>query len=125
MDDARAALHDLVEAFNARDHQRYAARCTDDIEAYAGVGTPLRFEGKAAWTAFVRGLDDLYATVTQEVRHETFRAYGDTVVSNGYFVFTTVTADGMVDTQTGRQTVVLVRSAGDWQVANLHFSAMF
>jgi len=123
---ARAALDGLIAAFNARDYDTYATLCTDDVEAYAGVYTPLRFDGKAAWLAFIRGLEGRFAAVTQEQRHVTIRTYGpDTAVSNGYFVFSTVTKDGVAETQSGRQSFTLVRVDGQWLVANLHFSALF
>jgi len=125
MDEARAALDGLIAAFNRRDYEAYAALCADDIEVYTGVVTPLRFEGKDAWMAFVRGLEGGFAAVTQEQRHVTFRTYGDAALSNGYFVFSTTTRDGVTTVQSGRQSVTLVRVGGRWLVANLHFSAMF
>lgn len=126
MEGARATLDRLIAAFNARDYETYATLCTDDVEAYAGVYTPLRFDGKAAWLAFVRGLEERFAMVTQEQRHVTVRTYGpDTAVSNGYFVFSTVTKDGVSEAQSGRQSFTLVKVADQWLVANLHFSALF
>lgn len=125
MDAAKAALERLISAFNSRDHDAYEALLTDDVEAFAGVHTPLCFVGKAEWTAFVRSLER-FASVKQEVRHATYRAYGgDLVLSNAYFVFTTTASDGTVDVQSGRQSVALVAVDGQWRIANLHFSALF
>lgn len=125
MDDAEAALDEVILAFNARDYDTYESRLTDDIEAFAGVHTPLCFVGKTEWMAFVRSLER-FASVHQEVRHATYRAYGSGVVlSNAYFVFTTTSSDGTVAVQTGRQSVTLVADEGRWRVANFHFSALF
>lgn len=125
MDDAIAALDGLVGAFNTRDYAAYEALLTEDVQAYAGVVTPLRFEGRDAWMEFVRGLDD-FASVKQERRHAQYRAYNDaTVISNGYFVFSTTSAGGETQVQSGRESYTLVRIDGRWLVADLHFSAMF
>ncbi len=125
MDDAIAALDELIAAFNARDYEAYEARLTDDVQGYAGVVTPLRFDGKEAWMDFVRGLD-AFTTVKQERRHVQHRSYNeDTFLSNGYFVFTTTSANGQTLVQSGRESYTLIRSDDRWLVANLHFSAMF
>lgn len=125
MDDATATLKSLISAFNARDHASYEALLSDDLVAFAGVVTPLRFDGKQAWMGFVRSLDR-FASATQEQRHSASRAYNDdTVVCQGYFVFTTVSKDGAADTQTGRESYTLAMTDGAWRVAALHFSAMF
>lgn len=125
MHDADAVLEQAIAAFNAQDYDAYEALLTDDFEAYAGVHTPLRFVGKPEWMAFVRGLKR-FAAVTHEQRQPASRAYGDCVVlSNGYFVFTTVLHGGDVDVQSGRQSVALVKLDGRWLIANFHFSAMF
>jgi ketosteroid isomerase-like protein len=125
MDDAIAAMDELLDAFNRRDYAAYEALLTDDVEAFAGVVTPFRFDGKDEWMGFVRGLD-AFASVNQERRHTQYRAYnGDTVVSNGYFVFTTTSAGGETHVQSGRESSILVIVDGRWLVANLHFSAMF
>ena len=125
MDDAKSALDHVIRAFNARDYETYESLMTDDVEAFAGVHTPLRFVGKADWMAFVRSLGR-FSSVQQELRHASYRAYGrDVVLSNAYFVFTTTASDGTVAVQSGRQSVALVAIAGQWRVANFHFSTLF
>lgn len=125
MDGAKAALGQLISAFNARDYETYEALLTDGVEAFAGVHTPLCFVGRSEWMAFVRGLER-FASVQQEVRHASYRAYGrDVVLSNAYFVFTTTSSDGTVAVQSGRQSVTLIAADGQWRIANLHFSAFF
>jgi ketosteroid isomerase-like protein len=123
--DARAMFDKALAAFNARDYTAYEAFFTDDVEAYTGVYTPFRFIGKAKWIAFIRGLD-AYASVTYEQRHPECRSYNDdTVLCNGYFVFSTVSKSGGVTVQSGRESTTMVKIKGKWLIANYHFSAMF
>ena len=125
MDDAIAALDSAIAAFNDRNYALYEGLLTDDIEAYTGVNTPLRFVGKASWMEFIRDLDD-FESVSYERRHPAYRMYNDDVViSNAYFVFSTVPKSGEQKTQTGRESTAIVKVDGSWRIANFHFSAMF
>ena len=123
--EARATFDKALAAFNARDYSAYEAFFTDDVEAFTGVYTPFRFIGKAKWIAFLRGLD-AYASVNYDQRHSECRSYNDdTVLCNGYFVFSTVSKSGVATVQSGRESTTMVKIKGKWLIANYHFSAMF
>lgn len=123
--EALSVLEQVIATFNARDYAAYEQLVADDFEAYTGVYTPLRFVGKASWMAFLRGLDS-FASAAYEQRHPECRIYnGDTVLCNAYFVFTTVSKDGVAETQSGRESTTMVKINGKWLLANAHFSALF
>ena len=123
--EARAVADKAMASFNARDYAAYEALLADDIEAFTGVYTPLRFVGKAQWLAFIRGLDN-YAAASYEPRQPMCRAYNnDVVLCNAYFVFSTTTRDGVTQIQSGRESTTIVRIGGRWLVANYHFSPLF
>jgi ketosteroid isomerase-like protein len=124
-DEAFSVLEQAIATFNARDYAAYEQLVADDFEAYTGVYTPLRFEGKSDWVAFIRGLD-AFASAVYEQRGPECRIYnGDTVLCNGYFVFTTVSKDGVAETQSGRESTTIVKINGKWLLANHHFSPLF
>jgi ketosteroid isomerase-like protein len=123
--EAKAVLDKALATFNARDYATYETLFTNDVEVYTGVYTPLRFIGKAHWLAFIRGLD-AFASASYEQRQPECRSYnGDTVLCNAYFVFTTVTKNGVSQTQSGRESTTVVKINGKWLIANHHFSALF
>ena len=94
MDDAIAVLDDAIAAFNDRNYAIYEGLLTEDIEAYAGVFTPLRFVGRASWMEFIRELES-FESVSYQRRHAEYRTYNDDVVlGNAYFVFSTVSNSG-------------------------------
>lgn len=125
VDEARTMFTKAIADFNAGDYDAYLSNVADDFEGYTGIFTPLRFEGKAAWSNFIKGLGN-YASVTYDQRQPDYRGYGsNTVLCNAYYVFTTVANGGVVETQTGRETTVLVKINGEWKIANYHFSAIF
>ncbi len=125
MDEARAAYDAILVAFNDGDFASYMDGIADDIEAYSGVYTPLRFEGKQAWSDFIGGLE-AFAQVRYDRRGATCRTYNDdTLLCNAYFAFTTVTQDGVTETQSGRESTTMVKVGGRWLVANFHFSPLF
>lgn len=112
-------------ALNSGDYKTLFTYVADDIELFTGVYTPLLFVGKAQYTAFINGLAS-YAYVNLDERSQKCRAYGsETVLCNGYFVFTTVTKTGVTEVQSGRESTALVKQGGRWMVANMHFSGMF
>jgi ketosteroid isomerase-like protein len=122
--DAAEAVQNAIDAFNARNFSTYFKLFTSDLESYAGVHTPLRFEGLAAWKEFIDGL--AVGTAHFEQRHPTYRDYnGNTVVANGYFVFTSQMDNGPVQVQSGRHSYTVVKIEGKWLIANQHYSAMF
>jgi hypothetical protein len=124
-DEAFSVLEQAIAMFNVRDYAAYEPLVADDFEAYTGVYTPLRFVGKASWMAFLRGLD-AFASASYEQRHPECRIYNsDTVLCNAYFVFTTVSEDGVAETQSGRESTTIVKINGKWLLANHHFSALF
>jgi len=124
-DQARTALEKALVDFNAANYDGYLTAFADDFEAFTGVYSPLLIEGKAAWGQFITGLRN-YAAASYEQRQPKYRSYGDnTVVCNSYFVYSTTSKAGVTEVQTGRETTVLIKKDGKWQIANFHFSAMF
>ena len=123
--EAKAVLDDAIAAFNARQYDKYLESFTEDLESYTGIVTPLRWDGLSKWKELISGIESL-ASVTYEQRQATVRSYNDdTVLVNGYFVFTTVSQQGVVETQSGRSSFTLVKIDGDWRIANQHYSPMF
>lgn len=124
-EEARGALERAIARFNAGDYEEYLESFTDDLESFTGIVTPLRWVGVSAWKELIAGLGEL-ASATYEQRDVSYRGYGrDTVLANAYFVFTTVSRAGEVETQTGRASHTLVRENGSWRIANQHYSPMF
>ena len=125
VDGARAMFNKALTEFNSANYEAYLSNVADDFEGYTGIYTPFRFVGKTAWSNFIMGLKN-YRSATYDQRQPSYRAYGDnTVLCNAYFVFTTIASDGTVDTQSGRETTVLVKINGTWKIANYHFSPIF
>ncbi|MEO5588803.1 MAG: nuclear transport factor 2 family protein [Gemmatimonadaceae bacterium] len=123
--EAKAAIDKATTSFNSGDYKTYSTYVADDVEVFTGVYTPLLFVGKAQWMGFVNSLAT-FAYVNLDPRSERCRAYGsETVVCNGYFVFTTVTKSGVTEVQSGRESLTMVKQGGRWMVANMHFSRMF
>ena len=124
-EEAAAIFDKVVAEFNQGEYDHYFSLLTDDMEAFTGIYTPYRFNGKASWMNFINGLKN-YASVTYDPREATHRAYGgDVVVRNAYFVFTTVSPSGEVEVQNGRESTTMVKVNGQWMIANLHFSPIF
>lgn len=125
IDGARAALKDAIANFNSRRYDAYFTVFTEDVESYTGIVTPLRWNGLSHWKQMIGGVDQM-ASANFELREATYRSYNDdTVLANGYFVFTTVSPSGAVETQTGRTSITLVKAGGAWRVANQHYSPFF
>ena len=123
--EARAVVDKVVTALNSGDYKTFSTYMADDIETFTGVYTPLAFVGKAQWMGFINGLAN-YAYVNLDERSQRCRAYGsETVLCNGYFVFTTVTKTGVTEVQSGRESLTLVKQGGRWMFANMHYSGMF
>lgn len=115
----------LIASFNGKKLDSYLGAMADDVQAYAGVGSPLRFDDKQEWKGFIDGLASM-ASATYLARQPTYRAYNDdTVVVNGYFDFTVVDNNGIATTTSGRSSMVWVKAGGDWKVVNMHFSNLF
>jgi ketosteroid isomerase-like protein len=124
IDEAKLAIQKGIAAFNSGDLDTYFSSLTEDIEVYTGVHTPVRHEGMAQWKPFIQAVKDLKAVYEQ--RQVSYRAYnGDTVIANGYYIFTTVTPDGQATTTSGRATMVTVKVNGSWRIASMHFSEFF
>lgn len=125
IDQARTALEKGIAEFNNGNYQHYFTILHEDIQAYAGVYTPLRFDGKVSWQKFIQGLGD-FESVNYEQRGSVYRSFGKNIVlCNAYFVFTTKAENGTTETQTGRESTTLVNVDGQWLVANFHFSPIF
>jgi uncharacterized protein (TIGR02246 family) len=125
VDEVQALLDQAIQAFNTRDFDTYFAVFSDDVEAFVGIQTPFRIEGKAAWRTFIEGLAAL-PVVTNTQRHSSYRVYnGNTVIVNGYFDFTVVTKDEQATTLNGRTSFTWVRVEGKWLIANQHYSRIF
>ncbi len=123
--EAKAVVDKVLTAFNSGDYKTFSTYIADDVEVFTGVYTPLLFVGKAQWMGFVNGLAS-FAYVNLDQRSQTCRAYGsETVLCNGYFVFTTVTKTGVTEVQSGRVSQSLVKQGGRWMIANMHYSGMF
>ncbi|MEO8577724.1 MAG: nuclear transport factor 2 family protein, partial [Gemmatimonadales bacterium] len=123
--EAKAVIDKVLTSFNSGDYKAYSPYVADDVEVFTGVYTPLLFVGKAQWMGFINGLAS-FAYVNLDSRSQRCRAYGsETVLCNGYFVFTTVTKSGVTEVQSGRESLTLVKQGGRWMVANMHYSGMF
>ena len=123
--DAETAYNKMLVLFNSGDYEAYGNHVMDNIECYTGVYTPLLWEGKVNWMNFINGLKN-YAYVNYNFRQPSYRSFGNnTVICNGYFVFTTTDKNGVTEVQTGRQSTLLIKSEGIWKIANNHFSSMF
>ena len=124
-DQARMTFEKALVDFNAANYDAFLTAFTDDFEAFTGVFSPFRIEGKEAWRKFINGLRN-YAAASYEQRHSKYRSYGDnTVICNSYFVYTTTSKSGVTEVQNGRETTVLVKMNGKWLIANFHFSGIF
>ena len=125
IDQARTALEKGIAEFNNGNYESYFTILHEDLQAYAGVYTPLRFDGKVSWQDFIEGLGD-FESVNYEQRGAVYRSFGKNIVlCNAYFVFTTKAENGTTETQTGRESTTLVNVNGQWLVANFHFSPIF
>ncbi|MEO7858849.1 MAG: nuclear transport factor 2 family protein [Nitrospirales bacterium] len=123
--EAKAVIDKVLTSFNSGDYKTYSPYVADDVEVFTGVYTPLLFVGKAQWMGFINGLAS-FAYVNLDSRSQRCRAYGsETVLCNGYFVFTTVTKSGVTEVQSGRESLALVKQGGRWMIANMHYSGMF
>lgn len=125
VEDALAAQQKSIEQFNAGDDAAYFTNLHDDLEAFVGVQSPLLIKGKAGWAAFIRGIRDQSQMAQYKERNETARAFGNTVVLNGYHDYTVHTRDGKAVTANGRTTTVMVKQGGRWLIASFHFSSYF
>ncbi len=122
---AREMLEEAIANFNARRYDAYFGAFTDDVESYTGIVTPLRWTGLKHWKQLIGGLDQM-ASASFELREPSYRGYNDdAVLVNGYFVFTTVSPSGAVETQTGRTSMTCVKLRGEWRIANQHYSPNF
>jgi ketosteroid isomerase-like protein len=123
--EASVVIDRVLTALNSGDYKTFSTHIADDVEVFTGVYTPLLFVGKAQWMGFVNGLAS-FAYVNLDQRSQRCRAYGsETVLCNGYFVFTTVTKSGVTEVQSGRESMALVKQGGRWMIANMHYSGMF
>lgn len=62
IDEARTAYQTGLAAFNNGNYEKYFTILHKDLQAYAGVYTPLRFDGKVSWQDFIKDLG-AYASV--------------------------------------------------------------
>jgi len=123
--EAKAVSDKATTAVNSGDYKTLSTYMADDVEVFTGVYTPLLFVGKAQYMGFINGLAN-FAYVNLDPRSQRCRAYGsETVLCNGYFVFTTVSKAGVTEVQSGRASSTLVKQGGRWMVANMHYSGMF
>jgi len=124
-DQARAAFEKALGDFNSANYDAFLTAFADDFEAFTGVYSPFRIEGKEAWRKFISGLRN-YTAVSYEHRQPKYRSYGDnTVICNSYFVYSVTSKAGVTEVQNGRETTVLIKINGKWHIANFHFSPLF
>jgi uncharacterized protein (TIGR02246 family) len=122
---ARALVERAIDAFNGRQLDLYFELFTEDVESYTGIHSPLLVQGLPAWKRFISGLTRLEAAAYEQTQ-TSYRVYNDdTVLCNGYYVFSTVAQDGQAETQTGRASLTCVKVDGAWRIANQHYSSIF
>ena len=123
--EAKTTYNQMLQLFNSGDYEGYGNYVAENIECYTGVYTPLLWEGKSNWMTFIMGLKN-FSFVKYDFRQPSYRNFGEnTVMCNGYFVFTTIDKNGVTEIQSGRQSTLLIKLDGTWKIANNHFSAMF
>jgi ketosteroid isomerase-like protein len=124
-EDVRAVLDNTAKAFNSKDKVAYESALADEFQAFTSVQTPLLYETKASWMAFISGLWQL-PSVTYNQQQNSIQVYnGDSAVANGYYIFTVVGKDGDATTVSGRATISFAKLHGRWMIVNYHFSNLF
>ncbi|MBT8377682.1 MAG: nuclear transport factor 2 family protein [Ignavibacteria bacterium] len=123
-EDVLALVSKNIDSFNKQDYKTYISNFVDDNTEFPYVVSPLRHDA-TMWKNFIEGTASL-AYVNYHQQDEQVQLYnGNTAVVTAYFKFTWMEKGGMMNYQTGRASMVLVKQSGKWMVAHMHFSKMF
>jgi ketosteroid isomerase-like protein len=119
-----ANINSNLAAFNKQDYKTYFSNFVNDNTEFPYVVSPLRHDA-AMWKNFIEGTASL-AYVNYHQQDEQVQIYnGNTAIVTAYFKFTWMEKGGMMNYQTGRSSIVLVKQSGKWMIAHMHFSKMF
>jgi len=120
----QATLNNAVDSFNNIDHQTYLSLFVDDNTAFSYVVSSLLHDA-AAWKAFIMGTANL-EYVNYQSQDNLVQVYNDdSAVVTGYYTFKWMEKGGLLQTQNGRATTVLIKKNGKWLIAHMHFSKLF
>jgi len=123
-EDVLALTKSNIDAFNEQDYKTYFSNFVDDNTEFPYVVSPLRHDA-AMWKNFIEGTASL-AYVNYHQQDEQVQIYnGNTAIVTAYFKFSWMEKGGMMNYQTGRASMVLVKQSGKWMIAHMHFSKMF
>lgn len=123
-EDVLALISKNTDAFNKQDYKTYFSNFVNDNTEFPYVVSPLRHNA-AMWKGFIEGTASL-AYVNYHQQDEQVQVYnGNTAVVTGYYTFTWMEKGGLMNYQSGRASMVLVKQEGKWMTAHMHFSKMF
>ncbi|UCH65431.1 MAG: nuclear transport factor 2 family protein [Ignavibacterium sp.] len=123
-EDVLALVNKNIDAFNKQDYKTYWSNFADDNTEFPYVGSTLRHNA-AMWKNFIEGTASL-AYVNYHQQDEHVQVYnGNTAVVTAYFTFMWQEKGGLMNYQSGRASMVLVKQDGKWMTVHMHFSKMF
>lgn len=123
-ENVQTVINKAINSYNKHDYQTYFSLFVDDNTEFTGVASSLRHDA-TAWETFIRGAANL-EYVNYHSQDNVIQIYNDdSAVVTSYFTFKWKEKGGLLQTQNGRATTVLIKKNGKWLIAHMHFSKLF
>jgi len=117
----QTSVKTTIDAFNKQDYNTYFSLFVDDKPEFLNIVSPPLYDA-ACWKNFIERMENA-ASVSCHQQDVKIRIYnGNTALATACCTFNWMERGGILNSQSARASMLLVKKYGKWYTVNMHFS---